>query len=38
MPASIIAFKRGVESQAGPMVAMTLVFLKLFCLFRTVLG
>jgi hypothetical protein len=38
MPASIIAFKRGVESQAGPMVAMTLVFLKFLRLFRVTLG
>ena len=38
MPASIIAFKRGIESQAGPMVAITLVFLNFRCLFREVLA
>jgi len=38
MPASIIAFSRGTVSQAGPMVAMTLVFLNFLRGFRAVLA
>ncbi|MDH3535257.1 MAG: hypothetical protein OER87_05895 [Gammaproteobacteria bacterium] len=38
MPASIIAFNVGVVLQAGPIVAMTLVFLNFLRVPRAILG
>jgi len=38
MPASIMAFSRSLELQAGPIVAMTLVFLNFLPVLRTLLA